>query len=72
MIKVNGTPVVGHATSHANGDAGIVVSDRPQWHGGSHVVKVNGERVSVPTLVVLMTSSTTGLTRWVATHYLSI
>lgn len=69
---IYGRPAAGYAVRHKNGDAGIVTSERPQWHGGSHLVKTGRERVSVPTMTVLMTSASTGLTRWVATHFLTV
>jgi hypothetical protein len=72
MINIHDRSIVGYATHHANGDVGIVTSEHHEWHGGSHVVKVNGTRVKVPTMVVKMTSASTGLTRWVATHYLTV
>lgn len=70
--RVYGRPIVGAAVHHKNGDVGIVGDQVPQWHGGSHVVRVQGVKVSVPTMSVLMTSASTGLTRWVATHNLTV
>jgi hypothetical protein len=71
-IRVHGHSIIGYAVHHKNGDVGLVSDQVPQWHGGSHLVKVNGVKVSVPTMSVLMTSASTGLTRWVATHNLTV
>jgi hypothetical protein len=69
--KVHGRNIVGYATHHSNGDVGIACGPL-EWHGGYHLVKVNGTKVKVPTMVISMTSASTGFTRWVATHNLHI